>query len=315
MLRLTFHLIFAGLLVSGDPLICLAQGAGGAPRKQIIFLPGQQSHGWSGHAYGADCAILAKALNENVPGVEATIMQGGWPRNPRVLQNAAAIVIACDGNGVIGSKANYDALDQLAKKGVGVAFIHYSLDVGKENGRYLLGWIGGYYEQYWSVNPGWKADFKMLPDHPITRGVKPFAIEDEWYYHMRFVEGMKGVTAILSAVPPESTRKGPDGAHSGNAVVRSRSGMAEEVAWAYERPNAGRGFGFTGGHVHWNYANDNYRKVLLNAICWIANVDVPADGVSSTRPTADEMEANLEGARPKDWTRQRTQREIERVNQ
>jgi len=38
----------------------------------------------------------------------------------------------------------------------------------------------------WSVNPHWTAKYEKFPDHPISRGVKPFEINDEWYYHMRF---------------------------------------------------------------------------------------------------------------------------------
>jgi type 1 glutamine amidotransferase len=306
-------LVLAAILLAVTPVTNSARAADPA-KKKIVFLPGRQSHGWSGHAFSADLAILAKALNENVPGVDAVVIKGGWPRDLAILDGAAAIVIACDGNGVIGSKANWDALDAIAKKGAGIAFIHYSLDVGKDLGKYELAWIGGYYEQFWSVNPSWKADFKTLPDHPVARGVRPFRISDEWYYHMRFQPEMKGVTPILSAIPPESTRQGKDGAHSGNPEVRARKGMAEHIGWCYERPDGARGFGFTGGHEHWNYANDNFRKVLLNAICWIAKTDIPADGVQSKRPTVEEMEANLEGARPKDWTTERIQKVIDDVN-
>jgi len=103
---------------------------------------------------------------------------------------------------------HYPAADALAQKGVGFAFLHYALDVGnKERGEYLLRWIGGYYEQHWSVNPSWKADFTALPKHPITRGVRPFAIHDEWYYHMRFADGMSGLTPLLTAIPPDKTRE------------------------------------------------------------------------------------------------------------
>ena len=49
------------------------------------------------------------------------------------------------------------------------------------------------------------SDYKKLPDHQITRGVKPFAINDEWYYHMRFRPQMKGVTPLLTALPPKET--------------------------------------------------------------------------------------------------------------
>jgi len=305
-------LVLVGALCSG-PAPAAEGGENRPAPRRIVFLTGRQSHGWSGHAYSADCQLLANALNK-LAGVEAVVLKDGWPKDVSVLENASAIVIACDGNGIIGSRKNYQAMDALAKKGIGIGFIHYSLDVGNENGKYLLDWIGGCYEQHWSVNPSWKADFKTFPDHPIARGVKPFAIDDEWYYHMRFREDMKGITPILTAIPPESTRRGPDGAHSGNPTVRARKGMAEHVAWAFERPDGGRGFGFTGGHVHWNYANDNYRKLLLNAVCWIAKVEIPPDGITSTRPTVEDMEANLAGDRPRDWSAERTRRTIEQLN-
>jgi type 1 glutamine amidotransferase len=290
--------------------------AGEAPmaKKKIVFLPGPQSHGWTGHAYTADCKLLAAILNENAPAVQAVVLEGGWPKDLQALDGAAAIVIACDGNGLLGSPSHWKALDEIAKKGVGIAFLHYALDPGKEFGKYLLPWIGGYYEQSWSVNPSWQAEFKALPNHPITRGVQPFQVSDEWYYHMRFTEGLTGVTPILSAVPPDSTRKGPDGPHSGNAEVRARMGMAEHVAWAYERPGGGRGFGCTGGHTHWVYAQNDFRKLILNAMCWIAGVEVPPAGVPTPTPTVEQMEANLQGDRPAEWTRQRIQQTIEQLN-
>ena len=44
-----------------------------------------------------------------------------------------------------------------------------------------------------------RAEVAALPDHAITRGVRPFAIEDEWYYHMRFRPGMRDVVPLLTA--------------------------------------------------------------------------------------------------------------------
>ena len=65
--------------------------------------------------------------------------------------------------------------------------------------------MGGYFETYWSVNPMWKPDINIIGKHPTANGVKPFSVVDEWYYHMRFVDGMTGVTPILSAIAPENT--------------------------------------------------------------------------------------------------------------
>ena len=83
-----------------------------------------------------------------------------------------------------------------------------------ESGNRFLDWIGGYFETHWSVNPHWTAKFDNLPEHPITNGVESFEVNDEWYYHMRFRPEMKGVTPILSALPPASTLTRPDGPHS-----------------------------------------------------------------------------------------------------
>lgn len=63
--------------------------------------------------------------------------------------------------------------------------------------------------------------------------------------------------------------------------------------WSIERADGGRGFGFTGGHFHDNWANDNFRKVVLNDFLWSAHVEVPVNGVES-KVSAEELEANLD---------------------
>jgi type 1 glutamine amidotransferase len=232
------------------------------------------------------------------------VYSNGWPDDPqRAFADAAAIIVYCDG----GSRHPFltaDRLEQigeLMKKGVGLACLHYAVEPTREKGqKEFLDWLGGCFEIHWSVNPHWDADFKTLPRHPITRGVKPFKIRDEWYFHMRFREGMQGVTPILSAVPPPSTMERPDGPHSGNPAVREavRRGEPQHVAWAFERADGGRGFGFTGGHFHDNWANDDFRKLVLNAILWVAKVDVPRNGVVSV-VTPEMLNANLDPKPPR----------------
>ena len=97
----------------------------------------------------------------------------------------------------------------------------------------------------------------------------------------------------LTAIPPDSTRSQPDGSHSGNPDVRAHKGMPEHVAWAFERPGGGRGFGFTGAHFHKNWGNDNFRKLVLNALLWTAKMEVPPGGVQS-KVTAAELEKHLD---------------------
>lgn len=292
-----------------------ALGAGGeafrVPKKRIVFIAGLKTHGYGEHSHNAGCLFLAKCLNESVPGVEAVVHRDGWPAEPSYLAGASAVVIYMDGGDKHPMLPHLDALDALMKRGVGLAVLHYALVAPQgEPGDKLLQWIGGYYETYWSVNPIWTARFERLPEHPVTRGVRPFTMCDEWYYHMRFRENMDGVTPILTAVPPDATRQGPDGPHSGNPVVRSRKGMAEHVAWVYDRPGGGRGFGFTGAHYHWALADDNYRRVLLNGIAWSAGVDIPRDGIASKTPSWKELFDTAEGAMPADFSREKAEQAI-----
>ncbi|EMI53020.1 putative secreted protein [Rhodopirellula sallentina SM41] len=280
--------------------------------KQIVFIAGRPSHGYGAHEHHAGCRLLAASLQEAKPDYEVTVIQNGWPeKGSEVLAGADTIVVYCDGGKRHLLNPHIDEFDAIMKSGTGLVCIHYGVETVKgKPGDAFLDWIGGYFEPHWSVNPHWEAKFETFPDHPVTRGVKPFQINDEWYFHMRFRDAMKGVTPILSAHPPESTMRRGDGPHSGNPHVRRAvaEGEIQHVAWVSERPvteseaaetkTAGRGFGFTGGHFHWNWADENFRKVVLNAIVWTAHGEVPPDGVTSANPTQEQLEANQDEPKP-----------------
>jgi type 1 glutamine amidotransferase len=255
------------------------------------MIAGKPSHGPGQHEHRAGLLLFQKCL-AGFPGVSVEVYSNGWPASSDVLKGAAAIVIYADG-GAGHPALQDDHLQQigaLMKQGVGLACIHYAVEPTLEKGeREFLDWIGGCFEINRSVNPTWVADFKTMSEHPIARGMKPFKLKDEWYFCMRFRDGMKGVTPILAAVPPPETMRRPDGPHEGNPAVRRavERGESQAVAWASERPDGGRGFGFTGGHYHQNWDDDNMRKFVLNAILWVAKVEVPPDGVKSSVTAAD----------------------------
>lgn len=281
--------------------LCLFAAAGWGADKKIVLIAGNPSHGPGDHEHRAGMLLLQKSLQQNMEGLNVVVHSNGWVKSDSDFDGAAAIVIYSDGGG--GHPAikpeRLKLLSGLMEKGVGLGCIHYAVEVPKDRGgKEFLDWIGGYFETYWSVNPHWTADFKELPKHPVTQGVKPFSFRDEWYYHMRFRDDMKGVTPILTAVPPDSTRgeEGKESAHGGNKHVQARKGQPEHVMWVAERENGGRGFGVTGAHFHKNWANDDYRKLVLNAIVWISKTDVPSEGVQS-KITTEDMAANLDPKR------------------
>jgi len=283
--------------------LCLALPTLAADTK-IIFIAGRPSHGPLSHEHRAGCLLLAKSLAA-VKGVVTEVHTNGWVSDEKVFEGAAAIVVYSDGGGghPFLSGDRLQKIGALMQKGVGLGALHYAVEpVTAKGNAEFRDWMGGCFETHWSVNPHWDGDFKTFPKHPVTSGVKPFKTNDEWYFHMRFRDGMKDVTPILSAIAPASTMNRGDGSHSGNPAVREavKSGVPQHVMWTATRPNNGRGFGFTGGHNHLGWGNADQRKLVLNAILWIAKSDVPANGVEST-VTQEDLMANLDpkgGAKP-----------------
>lgn len=284
-------------------LLMLALGlatTASAADKKIIFVAGKPSHASGDHEHRAG-SLLLKACLDKVPGVTSVVYSNGWPMDDKAFEGAATIIFYCDGGGghPLLQGERLKTISALMDKGVGLACLHYGVEPTIEKGqKEFLNWIGGAFEINWSVNPHWTADFKTLPQHPIANGVKPFQCNDEWYFNMRFRDGMKGVTPILTAIPTSDTMNRNDGAHEGNPTVRQMAarGESQHVAWAMERADGGRGFGFSGGHHHKNWSDDNFRKLVLNAILWTAKVEVPKSGVESS-VSAEQLAANLDDKR------------------
>ncbi|WLD10243.1 DUF1080 domain-containing protein [Planctellipticum variicoloris] len=288
-------------------------------KKQILLLAGRKSHGFGAHDHTAGCHLLANLLNASGLPVEAKVHeleQAGWPSQAD-LEAANTIVIYSDGGGGHPFNPHLDQLKTLTDKGTGIVCIHYGVEVPQgPSGEAFLGWTGGYFEPNWSVNPHWVASYQKFPAHAVANGVKPFKTNDEWYYHMRFRENMEGVTPILTDLPPKESLSRPDGPHSGNPAVREAiaKGESQHMAWARQRPDGGRGFGCSGGHVHWNWGNDQFRKLILNAIVWTSGADVPADGVNAGKVSVDDLLQNHDEPIPADFNKARIEAMLQEWN-
>ena len=287
-------------LVATFMTVTRAEPKAAAAKKKIVFIAGTPSHPIGAHEHRAGCMLLADHLNKSGLPVDAVVTTNGWPKDNSIFDGASAVVIYADGGNGHPAMKHLAELKAMAAAGVGIGCLHYGVEItAGEPGNALLDTIGGFFEANWSVNPHWDASFK-IPKHEVTRGVNDFTINDEWYYHMRFRDKMEGVTPILTDLPPPESLSRPDGFHSGNPQVRAAVLERKEpqhVMWTFDRPatlGGGRGFGFTGGHYHKNWKQDDNRRVVLNAIAWIANVEVPEKGVTSATPTDEEMAANMD---------------------
>lgn len=265
-------------------------------RKKIVLIAGPNSHGPGEHEFEAGTYALRRCLDK-VPTVVATHYFKGWPQNdPTAFDNADAVIIYCDGGGghQVLKDNRLDIVRALAKRGVGLGFMHYGVEVPKDKGGdAFLELIGGHYQHEFSCNPMWSPEYAEFPDHPIARGVKPFSTRDEWYFNMRFREDQSGIVPILKAVPSDAVRDGPYVWPKGPyAHIVANKGRAETMMWVVDNAGTNRGYGYTGGHFHKNWAEPNTRKVVLNAMLWIAHAEVPTNGVESD-PTDTELNGML----------------------
>ncbi len=291
MYRFSYRNFFAASALT----MSLFVGSFACAKPTIVIIAGVKSHPSGQHEFNAGATLLAKALNEQSGlDLQTVVVTNGWPKDASVLKGAKAIVCYADGGPKHPFIGHLDEVEALAKAGVGIMCMHYGVEVVPDQaGAEFTKWIGGFYEGQYSVNPHWDADTEPNKEHPIGRGVSPVKVHDEWYFRIRFPEP-KAATDILTATPTRGLIKRYI---HWNAGADAALGQKQTLMWGIERPDGGRGIGFTGGHWHRNWAIDDLRKLVLNAIVWVAGLDVPEGGVKSQAITEAQLNENLD---PKD---------------
>jgi hypothetical protein len=217
------------------------------------------------HDYRAGAALLA-ALLRQTPNVIVDTVPDGWPADERVLDAARAIVFYTGGlkkHAFLDAVPRVDRLQALIDRGVGMVTIHQAVRYPLDFAPQAMTWIGGVHL------PGkgrghWETHHARFPAHAVTRGVRPWTITDGWLNEIEFVDGLRGVTPLLW-----SSRR-----HGGS----SEGGTADVVSWAYDRPDGGRSFCYTGLDAHSAWSIPGVRQLIVNGILWSAGVSVPADG-------------------------------------
>lgn len=269
----TWIVAILACLMLGPPALA---GQPGSTAKKIVFLAGKKSHGAGVHEYASDVKLLQQCLqtSPNVKGIRAESHSDGWPRDAQTLDDADTIVLLSDGLDKKSPLEQHpflrgDHLDVIArqvKRRCGLVFIHWPLWVPSQVGQdQFTPWVGGFcdYQNQPGAGMSDAVDWSKQAAHPICRGVRPFNFHDEYYANVRFLGNDPRFTPIL---PFPGKPKAP------------------VWAWAWERDDGGRSFAYLGGHVHKNWRIPSLRRVVLNAILWTANVEVPAQGVESSLP-------------------------------
>jgi len=256
------HVMIVKNLISSLLLSLIVASAAAAEKpKRVLLLAGKSSHGPDAHEHMPGMKVLAKSL-AGIPGLKAEIhdVAGKWPEGPKLIKKADGIVMYLDE----GSRWEQEdpkrqaALAELKARGGGVVALHWA--VGGKDAKYIpfhLALVGGCHggpdRKYTHAD----VDLALAaPNHPITAGIKPFRLKDEYYYQLKWPKEGK-VTPLLTA----TIEKQPD----------------QAVAWAFERPDGGRSFGFVAMHFHKNWSLVPCRRLIAQGVLWTVELPVPKE--------------------------------------
>jgi type 1 glutamine amidotransferase len=253
-------LTLAVLLLFGSAPLSLAD----APKRILLLGQIPDGHPPESHEYMAGMKVLSRCLTKAAP-VEVTIVRADdpWPEGPDLLQRADGVVLFLSEGAkwMRHDPRRLDALSKLAARRGGLVGLHWAIGTREAQNiddclKLLGGCHGGPDRRYKVVEVE-----AQIPDpqHPITFGIAPFRVHDEFYYQLKFARRETSIQPVLR-VPIE--------------------GQAETVAWSWERPDGGRSFGFSGLHFHSNWRLAAYRRLITQGILWSLKLPIPKEGVA-----------------------------------
>ncbi len=237
-----------------------------ARKTQRLLLLGQKpdGHPHSTHEYSAAMRILAKTL-QSQKNLQTILVSADepWKAGPELIDGADGVVIFVSEGGqwVHQDPARLAALNKLAARGGGFVGLHWGIGTRKAEN------IDGYLKLLGGCHGGPDRKYKVVDvrteianaKHPILNGVQAIDVHEEFYYTLKFVKPAGSITPLLQA---------------------PIDGKSHTVAWAWDRPNGGRSFGFSGLHFHENWRHVEYRRMVTQAILWTLKRPIPEAGLA-----------------------------------
>ena len=240
------------------------------PKRLLLLAQGPDGHPQGTHEYVAGQTILEKCLR-GVPNLERTILRadGDWPEGPEHLAKADGVLLfVSEGAKWIGTNpARRAAFAELAKRGGGLAVLHWGM--GTKPPEHIEPFV----TLFGACHGGPDRKYKFLetqvriaaPDHPATAGLADFTIKEEFYYDLKRLPEAKLAPLLTADI----------------------DGQRPMVSWAWERPDGGRSFGFSGCHYHENWSRPEYRRFISQAVLWTLKITPPTAGFPAEVSEAD----------------------------
>lgn len=262
----------------------VSHGASAAEKRLLLVYQGPDGHPASTHEYKAGLRVLEGCL-QGVPDLDVQTVagDGDWILGPKMLAEAdgAVLFVSQGAKWIADHPRLQEAFSQLAQRGGGLGVLHWA--TGTKTAEPIAGFVnlfggchGGPDRKYAVV----ETDFTpATTGHEILRGVAPLRVRDEFYYRLKFpLPELPGDGSDTKAYGPATDEQlAAVGIHP--LIKVDIKGDRHTVAWAWERPDGGRSFGFTGLHFHKNWQHESYRRFVTQATLWSLGLPIPAEGV------------------------------------
>jgi type 1 glutamine amidotransferase len=219
------------------------------PKRLLLVGQGPDGHPPQTHEYVAGLEVLQKLLKPiDSLKVEPVRADEPWKEGPELMERADGVVLflAEGAKWASADPKRLAALQAVAKRGGGLVGLHWG--IGTKDAKNidtflkLLGGCHGGPDRKYQV-----LQAEITPTkHPVAAGIAPFSIKDEFYYKLKFAKDGKLEPVLRAKI----------------------DGADETVAWAWERPDGGRSFGFAGLHFHENWKNEMYQKLVVQGVLW-----------------------------------------------
>jgi type 1 glutamine amidotransferase len=243
---------FARLLLLVCILLTLSHARADEPRRLLLIGQGRDNHPPGTHEYLAGVNRLAKLL-ENTPNLTVTVAQADepWSDGPQQIADSDGIVLFVSEGArwCLADPRRHEALTQLAARGGGLSTIHWGM------GTRAAEPIEPFQKLFGACHGGPDRKYQVVrsqlhpaePRHPIAEGISALDVRDEFYYRLKLVDAQPGVEPVMQALI---------------------DGQAETVAWAWQRPDGGRSFGFSGLHFDDNWDLPQYQQLMARGVLW-----------------------------------------------
>lgn len=230
-------------------------------RAQRLLLIGQgpDNHKPTTHEYMPAMALMSSLL-ARVDGVQTVVVRadGNWEGGPDLVDSADGVFlfVSQGAKWLSDDPHRLAAFRRLARRKGGLACWHWGM--GTQSAEPIANFV----QLFGGCHGGPDRKHRVMDvsvrlaarEHPVLSGIKPFDVREEFYYALKFGADPKRIQPLLQI---------------------EADGGTHTVCWAWQRPDGGRSFGFSGGHFHDRWRMPEYRRLAVQGALWTLGRELP----------------------------------------